>query len=421
MLSLTSPRKSLISSSINQREGSSPSHPRSSLDDSLPGVANNMLGLDIERISIKSSEERMGNSGGTNSHTLVGHNRTTSASSTLSNSNFSPTIPGNGNEVFLRSEEDVSESQPAAPLSVLRKETKFQSMLETRADPLELEEQVRKLIQDLNSNSIDVQRDMTAELRLLAKNNMDNPNCGSINLLVNLLHLEDMKVQENTVTTLLNLSINDNNKCSIANANAIEPLIHVLHTGSGEAKENSTATLFNLSSIEDCKMKIRRAGAFKPLVDLLENGTPRGKNDATTVLFNLSILHENKARVVQAGAVKFLVELMDPAAGMVDKAVAVLSNLAAIHEGRKAIGQEGGIPVLVEVIELGSARGKENAAATLLQLCTNSSKFCNMVLHEGVVPPLVALAQSGTPRAREKAQLLLRYFRNQRHGNAGRG
>ncbi|KAH0682922.1 hypothetical protein KY289_020674 [Solanum tuberosum] len=204
MLSLTSPRKSLISSSINQREGSSPSHPRSSLDDSLPGVANNMLGLDIERISIKSSEERMGNSGGTNSHTLVGHNRTTSASSTLSNSNFSPTIPGNGNEVFLRSEEDVSESQPAAPLSVLRKETKFQSMLETRvqnqsilhrpsqrkADPLELEEQVRKLIQDLNSNSIDVQRDMTAELRLLAKNNMDNrvviANCGSINLLVNL-------------------------------------------------------------------------------------------------------------------------------------------------------------------------------------------------------------------------------------------
>ncbi|MCD7457584.1 hypothetical protein HAX54_035442 [Datura stramonium] len=48
-----------------------------------------------------------------------------------------------------------------------------------------------------NSNSIDVQRDATAELRLLAKHNMDNrivmANCGSINLLVNLLHSEDMK------------------------------------------------------------------------------------------------------------------------------------------------------------------------------------------------------------------------------------
>ncbi|KAK4725710.1 hypothetical protein R3W88_030627 [Solanum pinnatisectum] len=440
--SLSSPRKSLISSSMTQREGLSPSHPYSSLDDSLPGVASNMLALDVERISIKSSEEWMAHSGEINSHghcmlaanehSLVGHNRTTSAAAATDAS-------------------DVSESQPAASLSVLQREPKFPSMLETRvrnqsiwlrpserfprivssatverrADLLELEEQVRKLVQDLSSNSIDVQRDATAELRLLAKHNMDNrvvmANCGSINLLVNLLHSEDMKVQENAVTTLLNLSINNNNKCSIANADAIEPLIHVLHTGSGEAKENSAATLFSLSVIEDNKMKIGRSGAIKPLVDLLGNGSPRGKKDAATALFNLSILHENKGRIVQAGAVKFLVELMDPAAGMVDKAVAVLSNLATIHEGRAAIGQEGGIPVLVEVVELGSARGRENAAAALLQLCTNSSRFCNMVLQEGAVPPLVALSQSGTPRAREKAQGLLSYFRSQRHGNAGRG
>ncbi|KAK6791761.1 hypothetical protein RDI58_010842 [Solanum bulbocastanum] len=112
-------RKSLISSSINQREGSSPSYPHSLLDDSLHGVANNMLGLDVERILIKSSEERMGNSGEINSHSLVGHNRTTSASNTLSNSNFSPTILGNGNDVFSRPTKDVLESQHAAPLYVL--------------------------------------------------------------------------------------------------------------------------------------------------------------------------------------------------------------------------------------------------------------------------------------------------------------
>ncbi|CAA3013058.1 U-box domain-containing 4-like [Olea europaea subsp. europaea] len=63
----------------------------------------------------------------------------------------------------------------------------------------------------------------------------------------------------------------------------------------------------------------------------------------------------------------------------------------------------------------------ENAAAALLQLCTNSNRFCSMVLQEGAVPPLVALSQSGTPRAREKAQQLLGFFRNQRHNNAGRG
>jgi HEAT repeat protein len=221
-------------------------------------------------------------------------------------------------------------------------------------------------------------------------------------LLVGLLHSPDAKIQENAVTALLNLSINDNNKIAIANADAVDPLIHALETGNPEAKENAAATLFSLSVIEENKVRIGRSGAVKPLVDLLGNGTPRGKKDAATALFNLSILHENKGRIVQADAVRHLVDLMDPAAGMVDKAVAVLANLATIPEGRTAIGQARGIPALVEVVELGSARGKENAAAALLQLCTNSNRFCSIVLQEGAVPPLVALSQSGTPRAREK-------------------
>ncbi|KAK5843565.1 hypothetical protein PVK06_006022 [Gossypium arboreum] len=284
---------------------------------------------------------------------------------------------------------------------------------------------VKKLVEDLKSTSTDTQRVATAQLRLLAKQNRDNriiiANCGAIILLVDLLNSPDTKTQENSVTALLNLSNIDNNKTAIADANAIEPLIHVLKTGSPEAKENSAATLFSLSVIEDNKVRIGRSGAIRPLVDLLGNGTPRGKKDAATALFNLSIFHENKARIVKAGAVRYLVHLMHPAAGMVDKAVAVLASLATTFEGRTAIGQEGGIPLLVEVVELGSARGKANATAALLQLCTNSSRFCMMVLQEGAVPPLVALSQSGTQRAKEKAQALLSYFRSQRHGNARRG
>ncbi|WVZ95484.1 hypothetical protein U9M48_041244 [Paspalum notatum var. saurae] len=298
------------------------------------------------------------------------------------------------------------------------------SSMDARSDISAIENQVRKLVDDLKSDSIDVQRSAASELRLLAKHNMENriviANCGAVNLLVGLLHSPDARTQEHAVTALLNLSINDNNKIAIANADAVDPLIHVLETGNPEAKENSAATLFSLSVIEENKMRIGRSGAIKPLVDLLGNGTPRGKKDAATALFNLSILHENKARIVQADAVRHLVELMDPAAGMVDKAVAVLANLATIPEGRTAIGQARGIPALVEVVELGSARGKENAAAALLQLCTNSNRFCSIVLQEGAVPPLVALSQSGTPRAREKAQALLSYFRSQRHGNSAR-
>ncbi|KAI5396621.1 hypothetical protein KIW84_062719 [Lathyrus oleraceus] len=69
----------------------------------------------------------------------------------------------------------------------------------------------------------------------------------------------------------------------------------------------------------------------------------------------------------------------------------------------------------IEVVELGSARGKENAAATLLHLRLHSNRFLSMVLQHGTMPPLVALSQSGTPSAKEKAQALLNQFRSQSH------
>lgn len=456
-----SPLVGSVPSIAPRREGTSPSHPRSLSEDSFTEAAINGNVLDIERISLKSSEDRSDHSGertlnsgglgfmspsrngGASADVELpqGHNRTNSASSTHSNSNMSQGTAADGNEVASHasaygsdaSGELNAESRPVSNLSAPQRDTDAPSRMETRLrgqaiwrrpserfvqrlvssptvemrpDLLEVETQVKRLVEDLKSSDIDVQRSATHDIRVLAKHNMDNriiiANCGAINLLVNLLRSTDLAVQEHAVTALLNLSINDNNKTAIANADAIKPLIYVLETGSPEAKENSAATLFSLSVMEENKIEIGRSGAIKPLVDLLGNGTPRGKKDAATALFNLSINHENKARIVQAGAVKYLVDLMDPAFGMVDKAVAVLSNLATIHEGRTAIGQENGIPVLVEVVELGSARGKENAAAGLLQLCTNSARFCNMVLQEGAVPPLVALSQSGTPRAREK-------------------
>ncbi|KAF8413500.1 hypothetical protein HHK36_001490 [Tetracentron sinense] len=453
---------SLFSSNGTRLEGTSPLHPRSSSEGALANGTGNNFGLDVGRTSVTSSEDRGANSeeinlgsGGQPSISsrkefsedsgadgqFQGHNRSASVSSTVSGTDVPQGTPGDANEVSSdlthyvsdASGELISES-PDPASSAPHREIEFpprlaearsrsqtiwrrpserfvprivsSSAINMRADLSGMETQVRKLAEDLQSTSVDVQRAATAELRLLAKHNMDNriviANCGAISSLVSLLHSMDTRIQENAVTALLNLSINDNNKSAIANADAIEPLIHVLETGSPEAKENAAATLFSLSVIEENKVRIGRCGAIKPLVELLGNGTPRGKKDAATALFNLSIFHENKARIVQAGAVRYLVELMDPAAGMVDKAVAVLSNLSTIPEGRSAIGQEGGILVLVEVVELGSARGKENAAAALLQLCTNSSRFCNMVLQEGAVPPLVALSQSGTPRAKEK-------------------
>ncbi|MBA0878636.1 hypothetical protein Goshw_030148 [Gossypium schwendimanii] len=292
-------------------------------------------------------------------------------------------------------------------------------------DDLTTSSHVKTLVDNLKSLSNEVQTAAAAELRFLAKHNMENRiiigQCGAIAPLLSLLYSKVKLTQEHAVTALLNLSINEDNKARIAKSGAIEPLIHVLKSGNDGAKENSAAALFSLSVLEEYKARIGRSGAVKALVNLLGSGTLRGRKDAATALFNLSIFHENKARIVQAGTVKYLVKFLDPDSGMVDKAVALLSNLSTIAEGRLAIVQEGGIPVLMEVVESGSPRGKENAASALLQLCLNSSKFCTLVLQEGAIPSLVALSQSGTPRAKEKAQQLLSHFRNQREGATGKG
>uniref|UniRef100_A0A1J3DSV9 RING-type E3 ubiquitin transferase n=1 Tax=Noccaea caerulescens TaxID=107243 RepID=A0A1J3DSV9_NOCCA len=472
-----------LSSRGIEREGASPSRPASAIYTSSPGVSGNGYGLDARRVSLDDHEDRSNDSREAKadapsrssvSSTTRGsvengqtsenhHHRSPSAASSVSNEEF-PRADANENSeesahatpyssdasgeirsgplaaaaTSAATRRDLSDFSPnfmdrrnnrgqfwRRPSERLGSRIVSAPSNETRRDLSEVENQVKKLVEELKSSSLDVQRQAVTELRFLAKHNMDNRivigNSGAIVLLVELLYSNDSAIQEHAVTSLLNLSINDNNKSLIADAGAIEPLIHVLQNGSSEAKENAAATLFSLSVIEENKIKIGQSGAIGPLVDLLGNGTPRGKKDAATALFNLSIHQENKATIVQSGAVRYLIDLMDPAAGMVDKAVAVLANLATIPEGRNAIGQEGGIALLVEVVELGSARGKENAAAALLQLSTNSGRFCNMVLQEGAVPPLVALSQSGTPRAREKAQALLSYFRNQRHGNAGRG
>lgn len=358
---------------------------------------------------LRSHEESCSHSRSASTSTAVSssdynHVSVSNSGEMVSDSGFSPWVPDTGNRNYPRTVSLPPDSSP---------------------NDITTSSRIEHLVNDLKSDSNSAQTKAAAELRFLAKNNMENRiligQSGAIQPLLQLLRSNVKSTQEHAVTALLNLSINGNIKLMIAESGAIDPLIHVLETGNACAKENAAAALFSLSLLEEYRVKIGQSGAVKPLVDLLRSGTLRGKKDAATALFNLSIFHENKARIIQAGAVKYLVELMEPESEMVDKAVALLSNLSSVAEGCLAIARESGIPLLVEVVETGTPRGKENAASILLQLCLGSPKYCRLVLQEGAVPPLVALSQSGTSRAKEKAQQLLSHFRSQRENASGRG
>ncbi|OVA03827.1 Armadillo [Macleaya cordata] len=270
-----------------------------------------------------------------------------------------------------------------------------------------LEQAVQICIEGLHSESVALKRSSAEKLRLLAKNRSENRaligESSAIPALVPLLRCADPWTQEHAVTALLNLSLHEGNKTLITDSGAIKPLVYVLKTGTEASKQNAACALLSLSLIDDNKISIGVCGAIPPLVSLLLNGSNRGKKDALTTLYKLCSMKQNKEKAVNAGAVKPLLEFVsEQRSGLAEKAMVVLSSLAGVEEGKTAIVEEGGIPVLVEAIEYGSVKRKEFAVVTLLQLCTDSAKNRGLLVREGVIPPLVALSQSGTARAKEK-------------------
>ncbi|MCL7042192.1 hypothetical protein MKW94_022742 [Papaver nudicaule] len=272
-----------------------------------------------------------------------------------------------------------------------------------------LEQAVQICIDGLNSESIALKRSSAEKLRLLAKNRSENRaligESGAIQALVPLLKCSsDPWTQEHAVTALLNLSLHEGNKALITESGAIKPLVYVLKTGTETSKQNAACALLSLALIDDnIKNSIGVCGAIPPLVSLLLTRSNRGKKDALTTLYKLCSVKQNKERAVNAGVVKPLLEFVsEQTSGLAEKAMVVLSSLACVEEGREAIVDEGGISILVEAIEYGSVKRKEFAVVTILQLCVDDVTNRGLLVREGVIPPLVALSQSGTARAKEK-------------------
>ncbi|KAJ3672996.1 hypothetical protein LUZ60_006370 [Juncus effusus] len=286
-----------------------------------------------------------------------------------------------------------------------------------------LEPVVKSCIEKLHSSSVeDEKRKAAARIRLLAKHRSDLRELigasGAIPVLVPLLRSTDPATQESAVTALLNLSLEESNKAAITASGAIKPLVYALRTGTWVAKQNAACALLSLSMIEENRITIGALGAIPPLVSLLVHGSTRGKKDALTTLYKLCSVKRNKERTVDAGAVGPLVRLIGEG-GLSEKAMVVLGSLAGVEEGKDAIVEVEGIQMLVEAIEDGPIRGKEFAVSVLLQLCADSVVNRALLVREGAIPPLVGLSQTGSARAKHKAETLLGYLREQRQEGGG--
>ncbi|KAJ6291958.1 hypothetical protein OIU76_023950 [Salix suchowensis] len=243
------------------------------------------------------------------------------------------------------------------------------------------------------SSSLSDQKEAAKELRLLTKRMpsfraLFSDSTDAIPRLINPLSPGRANthpdLQEDLITTVLNLSIHDNNK------------------------RNAAAALFSLSALDSNKLIIGKSGALKPLIDLLEEGHPLAMKDAASAIFNLCLVLENKGRAVREGAVRVILKkIMDCI--LVDELLAILAMLASHQKAVEEMGELGAVHCLLGITrESSSERNKENCAAILYTICLNDyTKWRDIREEENANGTLSRLAESGTSRAKRKANSIL--------------
>ncbi|PQQ13781.1 U-box domain-containing protein 9 isoform X1 [Prunus yedoensis var. nudiflora] len=212
------------------------------------------------------------------------------------------------------------------------------------------------------------------------------------------------ELQEDVITTLLNLSIHDNNKKLVAESPMVIPLlIEALQSGTIQTRSNAAAALFTLSALDSNKALIGKSGALKPLIALLDEGHPLAMKDVASAIFNLCITHENKARAVRDGAVRTILKKISNRMH-VDELLAILAMLSSHPKAVEEMGELGAVPCLLRVIrETNCGRNKENCIAVLHTICLNDrTKWKEIREEENTYGTISELAQNGTSRSKGK-------------------
>ncbi|KAL6313062.1 hypothetical protein AAG906_012853 [Vitis piasezkii] len=257
---------------------------------------------------------------------------------------------------------------------------------------------LNSLLERMSSSASD-QKEAARELRLLTKRMpsfraLFGECTDAVPQLLSLLSPDavdvDPELQEDLITTVLNLSIHDNNKKLVAeDPMAIPVLIESLKSGTIETRTNAAAALFTLSALDSNKLIIGKSGALKPLLDLLEEGHPLAMKDVASAIFNLCI------------------KIMDGI--LVDELLAILAMLSSHQRAVEEMGELGAVPCLLRIIrESKCERNKENCIAILHTVCFNDrAKLRAIREEENDYGTISRLAQTGTSRAKRKANGIL--------------
>ncbi|OMO87847.1 hypothetical protein COLO4_20543 [Corchorus olitorius] len=215
----------------------------------------------------------------------------------------------------------------------------------------------------------------------------------------------DPGLQEDLITTVLNLSIHGSNKKVLAENAVVIPLLsESMKFGTIETRRNAAAALFSLSALDSNKIIIGNSGALVPLLELLQEGHPLAMKDAASAIFNLCIPPVNKAKFTEIGAVDIILQKIKDGI-LVDELLGILALLSTHHSAVDELGDPDTLQCLLKIIrDSDSERTKENCVAILYDMCIKNLALLMVIKTEEIRKHTLAeLAETGTPRARRKA------------------
>ncbi|XP_056849890.1 U-box domain-containing protein 41-like [Raphanus sativus] len=231
-------------------------------------------------------------------------------------------------------------------------------------------------------------------------------------------------VQTNAAASLVNLSLEKQNKVKIVRSGFVPLLIDVLKSGTTEAQEHVAGALFSLALEDENKMVIGVLGAVEPLLHALRSSeSERARGDAALALYHLSLVPSNRTRLVRAGAVTTLLPMVRFSEST-SRILLVLSNLAACPEGKGAMLEGNAVAILVGKLREGgddSEAARENCVAVLLMLCQGNMRFRGLASEVGAEEVLKEVGESGNGRVKENAAKILQAMRGGSGGDSAFG
>ena len=302
---------------------------------------------------------------------------------------------------FLVNKGQTERTRGAAALARLARNNKNTQLAITKAGA------ISHLISmlDAETNEAEAQEWAAATLAQLANLNKSRNNIvggGGIIPLVALLREGRNDGKKFAASALARLAHQqDETAAEIARVGAVSPLVGLLAGDRGDAaQEEAAGALFELAANAGNRIAITDCDGIGPLVVLLGCDNPRTREHAEGGLVRLSIENSNRVLII-----KQLVGMLYDSGK--EQAAAALANLASDSVGNRiSIVEAGGIRPLLELLDSGtSIKAKENALTAISHLSHKSEERQAAIAEAGGIPLVVSVLITASGNVKETSMI----------------